>query len=62
MNRVAPVTGWPVDFFRRFLEGFNATATGAPQRVNGHMAASKSPGLGIKPKLDVLGKRVVEIC
>ena len=36
-----------------------STADGAPQRVNGRMAASKSPGLGIKPKMDVLGKRVV---
>ena len=38
-----------------------STADGAPQRVNGRMAASKSPGLGIKPKLDVLGKRVVVV-
>jgi len=38
-----------------------STADGAPQRVNGRMAASKSPGLGIQPKLDVLGKIVVEI-
>ncbi len=38
-----------------------STAEGAPQRVNGRMAASKSPGLGIQPKMDVLGKRVVEI-
>ncbi len=36
-------------------------ADGAPQRVNGRMAASKAPGLGIQPKLDVLGKRVLEI-
>ena len=38
-----------------------STADGAPQRVNGRMAASKSPGLGIQPKMDVLGKPVVEI-
>jgi len=38
-----------------------STADGAPQRVNGRMAASKSPGLGIRPKLDVLGKPVVVI-
>ena len=38
-----------------------STAAGAPQHVNGRMAASKSPGLGIQPKMDVLGKRVVEI-
>ena len=37
------------------------SADGAPQRVNGRMAASKLPGLGIQPKMDVLGKRVVEI-
>ncbi|MCC9606985.1 mandelate racemase/muconate lactonizing enzyme family protein [Blastopirellula sp. JC732] len=33
-------------------------AEGAPQRVSGRMAASKEPGLGITPKLDVLGKPV----
>ncbi len=36
-----------------------STADGAPQRANGRMAASKAPGLGITPKLDVLGQRVV---
>jgi L-alanine-DL-glutamate epimerase-like enolase superfamily enzyme len=38
-----------------------STADGAPQRVNGRMAASKAPGLGITPKLNVLGKRVVVV-
>jgi L-alanine-DL-glutamate epimerase-like enolase superfamily enzyme len=38
-----------------------STADGAPQRVNGFMKASNARGLGIKPKLDVLGKRVVEV-
>jgi cis-L-3-hydroxyproline dehydratase len=38
-----------------------STADGAPQRVNGRMAASKSPGLGIQPKLAVLGKAVLNI-
>lgn len=38
-----------------------STADGAPKRVDGFMTASASPGLGIKPKMDVLGKRVVEI-
>ncbi len=33
-------------------------AEGAPQRVDGRMAASKAPGLGVSPKLDVLGKPV----
>jgi L-alanine-DL-glutamate epimerase-like enolase superfamily enzyme len=38
-----------------------STAQGAPQRVNGFMKASDAPGLGIKPKLDVLGKRIVDV-
>ncbi|WP_166826213.1 cis-3-hydroxy-L-proline dehydratase [Thalassoroseus pseudoceratinae] len=32
-----------------------STADGAPQRQHGRMAASTAPGLGIQPKLDVLG-------
>jgi L-alanine-DL-glutamate epimerase-like enolase superfamily enzyme len=38
-----------------------STAEGAPQRVKGRMAAPRSPGLGIKPRMEVLGRRVVEI-
>src|ERR1044071_1997151 len=38
-----------------------STATGAPQRVNGRMAASSSPGLGISPRMEVLGKPVVVV-
>ena len=30
-------------------------ANGAPQRVNGRMASSMAPGLGIEPMMDVLG-------
>ena len=37
------------------------TADGAPQRMTSRMAASKAPGLGIKPRLDVLGQRVVVV-
>jgi len=37
------------------------TADGAPQRVNGRMTASKQPGLGTKPKTDVLGKPLLVI-
>jgi L-alanine-DL-glutamate epimerase-like enolase superfamily enzyme len=37
------------------------TADGAPRRVNGRMAAATTPGLGVKPKMDVLGKPVLEI-
>jgi L-alanine-DL-glutamate epimerase-like enolase superfamily enzyme len=36
-------------------------ADGAPRRVNGRMAASTKPGLGIAPKMDVLGKPVLEV-
>ena len=38
-----------------------STADGAPRRINGRMAASKAPGLGIRPRLDVLGKRVTMV-
>lgn len=38
-----------------------STADGAPLRVNGRMSASRSPGLGLRPKLDVLGPRVVVV-
>ncbi len=36
-------------------------ADGAPQRKNGRLAASAQPGLGIKPRFEVLGKPVVVI-
>ena len=36
-------------------------AEGAPQRVDGRMAASTSPGLGILPRPEVLGKPVFVI-
>ena len=38
-----------------------STADGAPQRVQGFMTASHAPGLGIVPKQQVLGARLVEI-
>ncbi len=38
-----------------------STAEGAPQRKNGRMSASTSPGLGIEPRMDVLGKPVVVV-
>ncbi len=38
-----------------------STAEGAPQRQNGRLAASTAPGLGISPRMDVLGKVVVEV-
>jgi L-alanine-DL-glutamate epimerase-like enolase superfamily enzyme len=38
-----------------------STAEGAPQRKNGRMSASKEPGLGVRPRSEVLGKPVVEV-
>lgn len=38
-----------------------STAEGAPQRDNGRLKASTEPGLGIHPRMEVLGKRVVEV-
>jgi len=38
-----------------------STATGAPQRQHGFMEASRDPGLGVNPRMDVLGKRVVDV-
>jgi L-alanine-DL-glutamate epimerase-like enolase superfamily enzyme len=38
-----------------------STAEGAPQRVNGRMSATVAPGLGVDPRMDVLGNAVVEV-
>jgi L-alanine-DL-glutamate epimerase-like enolase superfamily enzyme len=38
-----------------------STADGAPHRTGGRLAASTAPGLGVKPKFDMLGEPVVEI-
>lgn len=38
-----------------------STAEGAPQRRDGRMAAPLRPGLGIKPRMDVLGPAVVDV-
>lgn len=38
-----------------------STAEGAPQRVNGRLAAPKKPGLGIAPRMEVLGAPVVVV-
>jgi len=38
-----------------------STADGAPQRREGRMSASTAPGLGIEPRMEVLGKPVVEV-
>lgn len=37
------------------------TAEGAPQRVNGRMAAATQPGLGITPDMAVLGEPLVHV-
>ncbi len=39
-----------------------STATGSPQRENGFMRASTAPGLGVVPRREVIGPRVVEVC
>ncbi|MHB1560177.1 MAG: cis-3-hydroxy-L-proline dehydratase [Isosphaeraceae bacterium] len=38
-----------------------STAEGAPQRQGGRMSASTAPGLGVSPRMDVLGKPVVVV-
>lgn len=38
-----------------------SNATGAPQREHGFLRASDAPGLGIEPRRDVIGPRVVEV-
>lgn len=37
-----------------------STAEGAPQRVDGRMASSGAPGLGIQPRMEVLGEPVYD--
>jgi L-alanine-DL-glutamate epimerase-like enolase superfamily enzyme len=36
-------------------------ADGAPKRVNGRMSASTAPGLGVTPRMEVLGKPLVVV-
>jgi L-alanine-DL-glutamate epimerase-like enolase superfamily enzyme len=38
-----------------------STAEGAPRRVNGRMAASTDPGLGVRPRAEVLGRPLVDV-
>ncbi len=38
-----------------------STAEGAPQRREGRMAASSAPGLGVEPRMDVLGGAVIDV-
>jgi L-alanine-DL-glutamate epimerase-like enolase superfamily enzyme len=38
-----------------------STAEGAPQRKGGRMSASTAPGLGVEPRMDVLGKPLVVV-
>ncbi|HMP59900.1 MAG TPA: enolase C-terminal domain-like protein, partial [Gemmatales bacterium] len=38
-----------------------STAEGAPRREQGHMSASSAPGLGIRPRPEVLGPPVVDV-
>jgi L-alanine-DL-glutamate epimerase-like enolase superfamily enzyme len=36
-------------------------AEGAPQRRHGRLAAPRVPGLGVRPRMDVLGEPVIEV-
>src|SRR5438270_666742 len=36
-------------------------AEGAPKRANGRLAASRSPGLGIAPRIEILGQPLVDV-
>ncbi len=52
--------------FRFTSTDFNSYVTvcnadGAPQREQGFMRASEAPGLGVQPKFDVLGERLVDV-
>jgi L-alanine-DL-glutamate epimerase-like enolase superfamily enzyme len=38
-----------------------STADGAPRRQAGRLSASTTPGLGVAPRMDVLGRPVVEV-
>ncbi|MDT8435907.1 MAG: mandelate racemase/muconate lactonizing enzyme family protein [Gemmatimonadota bacterium] len=38
-----------------------STAEGAPQRRGGRLAASRAPGLGIEPRMEVLGDPVLDV-
>lgn len=38
-----------------------STADGAPRREGGHMEAGRTPGLGIRPRMNVLGDPVVDV-
>jgi cis-L-3-hydroxyproline dehydratase len=38
-----------------------STAEGAPQRRDGRMTTSDAPGLGIRPRMEALGKPVLDI-
>jgi len=38
-----------------------AFADGAPQRAHGRLAASREPGLGIRPRIEVLGRPVIDV-
>ena len=38
-----------------------SNASGAPQRQDGFMQASEAPGLGIEPRFERLGKRLVDV-
>jgi cis-L-3-hydroxyproline dehydratase len=52
------VAGYRAEGYRKFQFKVGGDT---PQRNNGRMAASTAPGLGITPKMDVLGQAVFEV-
>ena len=38
-----------------------STASGAPQRSNGRLAATTAPGLGVSPRMEILGEAVIDV-
>ena len=62
----APGPQHPTEEFLFTATDFNSyvtvsTADGAPQRQDGRMRASESPGLGVEPRPDVLGEALVDV-
>ena len=41
--------------------GTVSIAEGAPQRAHGRLSASDAPGLGVQPRMQVLGDKVLEV-
>ena len=63
---IAPLYHSTPEQFRFPATDFNSYVTvsiaeGAPERKDGRMAASTAPGLGITPRMEVLGEPVIDV-